>query len=90
MGFVFPQKADKKLVRFCENNVMKEGYEDRMVDAIRYADPGRSVQTEFCYAHHKECTTRDIEGGQLVAPVRVTCLVLPAVLPPAARGRVEA
>jgi|EP01043_Picozoa_sp_COSAG02_P046396 hypothetical protein len=41
-----------------------------MVEAIRYADPGVSISREFCYSHHKECKTRDIEGGQLVAPVR--------------------
>ena len=41
-----------------------------MVEAIRYADPGVSISREFCYSHHKECKIRDIEGGQLVAPVR--------------------
>ena len=63
------QKADKKIMRFCQQYVDKEKYEDELVDAIRYADPGISIQREFCYSHHKECKTRDIEGGQLVAPV---------------------
>jgi hypothetical protein len=57
-------------MRFCQQYVDREKYEDEMVEAIRYADPGVSISQKFCYSHHKECKTRDIEGGQLVAPVR--------------------